>query len=760
MTFPLQNLTNGFVSVLNPGSAPTPLPAVLAFYSLKFITAFLLVLVAALVRAFLRDKKGVAALYTACGVGTTAVLVLYEVVSALTVGSAKPVYGSVRVVFFATTPFVDLSLAALLLSGWWLAKGRRGRVLRMKGMPVALAVGQTAVVFGLLSFLPRAWGVVEIVAAETLAGFVFFASLRTLSSHGEKRPERFQSALLVLLFLCVPAHLLLTSLFRPVLSELFTVLSLSSILVYILYDTARQLRRARRSAEHMNWANEEVQQEMEERQWAETQLQESRRFAESIVETIREPLLVLDAEFKILKVNRSYCQLFQVDAEEVLFQNFLTLSDSRWQCEELVEAIRQTVLTGKHFEDFELSQEFPGIGRRTILLSGRPIYQTEMDCNLVLLTMSDITAQKTAQEESRRLIRGIESAAESILMTDAEERIQYANPAFVRLLGCKEEEVLGQKLQAFLQNPGSPEESYHEIAQSVSRGDVWSGEISNSMNNGKLRDFQVTIAPVFNGNTKVDGLVAILNDITSLKQAEEELARHAEELARSNAELEQFAYIASHDLQEPLRMVSSYCQLLKKRYYDKLDENACDFIDYAVDGAQRMQVLINDLLAYSRVGTRGQPFAPTDCNQIMQSVTNNLKIAIDESGADIKYSELPVVLGDETQLLQLLQNLVGNAIKFRKDKPPKVQVTAKLRKHSWVFSVKDNGIGIEPEFRDRIFEIFQRLHGKDAYPGTGIGLAICKKIVERHGGSIWFDSTPGKGSTFYFTLPDFGKVVL
>ena len=270
---------------------------------------------------------------------------------------------------------------------------------------------------------------------------------------------------------------------------------------------------------------------------------------------------------------------------------------------------------------------------------------------------------------------------------------------------------------------------------------------------GTLRDLSAR-AKVFAGP---DGhsprMTGVFWDITERKRAEERLRGLLVELERSNKELELFAYVASHDLQEPLRMVSSYTQLLERRYSDKLDDDAREFIGYAVDGASRMQRLINDLLDFSRVSTRGRPLAPTDISEVLGTVRANLSVAIEEAGALITNDDLPEIVADAGQMSQLLQNLVGNAIKFRNGERPHVHVRAVEHDDLWEFSVHDDGIGIEPEYFERIFVIFQRLHTKGDYPGTGIGLALCKRIVERHGGRIWVESKPHEGSTFFFTLP-------
>jgi PAS domain S-box-containing protein len=251
-----------------------------------------------------------------------------------------------------------------------------------------------------------------------------------------------------------------------------------------------------------------------------------------------------------------------------------------------------------------------------------------------------------------------------------------------------------------------------------------------------------------------DYLFAVIQDISELKELEEKLHQ-------SNAELQQFAYVASHDLQEPLRMVTNYMGLLQRRYEEKLDADANEFIGFAVDGAKRMQQLIQDLLEYSRVGTRGKEFTPSDLSLLLDEALLNLQARIEETGAEISFSQLPTLTVDGGQTVRLFQNLIGNAIKYRDaDKSPKIRIEAKALAGvgNWLFQISDNGIGIANEDYERIFNIFQRLHGREEYEGTGIGLAICKKIVERHGGRIWVESTPGAGSTFFFTLPA-GKTI-
>lgn len=346
-----------------------------------------------------------------------------------------------------------------------------------------------------------------------------------------------------------------------------------------------------------------------------------------------------------------------------------------------------------------------------------------------------------------------------VAITDPRGRINYVNDKFCKISQYSRDELLGQDHRII--NSGFHSKDFiQHLWTSIAGGQPWHGEIRNRAKDGSFYWVDTTIVPFLNEQGRPKQYVAIRADITERKRAEEALARTADELAtqaaelaRSNKDLEQFAYAASHDLQEPLRAVAGCLQILQKRYGEKLDAKADELIFHAVDGANRMQLLIEGLLMFSRVGTRGAAFAPMDCAESVRNAIKNLESTIRETRAKVIIGELPSLLGDTIQITLLFQNLIGNGIKFSKTSDPEIHIAAVRDGNNWDVFVKDNGIGIDPRHHERIFGIFQRLHTRSEYPGTGIGLAICKRIVERHNGRIWVDSAAGSGATFHCSLP-------
>jgi PAS domain S-box-containing protein len=363
----------------------------------------------------------------------------------------------------------------------------------------------------------------------------------------------------------------------------------------------------------------------------------------------------------------------------------------------------------------------------------------------------DITERKQAEKTRGRLAAIVESSDDAIIGTKLDGKITSWNKGAVHLYGYSSEEAIDKPLTMLV-----PRDRRDEVAAIVEReraGErVEHFETVCVRRDGSRVDVSLTISPILDADGTITGASTIARDVTARKRAEA-LARQTEELARSNADLEQFAYVASHDLQEPLRMVTGYCDLLQRRYKGRLDSDADDFITFAVEGARRMQELVRGLLAYSRVGPQGETLELVDSTTAFERAVANLGLALKESGGKVAHGRLPTLRADSTQLEHVFQNLIGNAIKFRGDEPPRVNVRAVRKSDTWLFSVRDNGIGIDHGYEEKVFAIFQRLHGHGKYPGTGLGLAICKKIIERHGGNIWFESEPGRGTTFYFTLP-------
>ncbi len=348
-----------------------------------------------------------------------------------------------------------------------------------------------------------------------------------------------------------------------------------------------------------------------------------------------------------------------------------------------------------------------------------------------------------------------DSNGSGLLVADKKGIIQLVNPSVETIFGYASGELIGQKVEMLVPQQYRETHVHHrsEYAKKpVHRPMSQSPRLLGRHKDGREVPVEIDLVPVDVAGRAM--VLANVTDVTEKREAEAALARAFEDLRRSNVELEQFAYVASHDLQEPLRAINSFSELLGMRYQGQLDGEADEFLSFIRDGARRAQALIRDLLAYSRVGTHGKPFAVTDCNHVLDGALNNLQLAIRDSQAQIERDPLPTIMGDEVQLTQLFQNLVGNAMKFcQPGNPPRVRVRARqLDGRRWEISVQDNGIGIEPQYFERIFVIFQRLHPHEAYAGTGIGLAICKKIVDRHGGTIRVESEPGRGSTFSFTV--------
>ncbi len=498
-----------------------------------------------------------------------------------------------------------------------------------------------------------------------------------------------------------------------------------------------------------------VTEDITERKHAEEQI---KRLAD-IVDSSDDAIIGEDLNGTILSWNKGAEKMYGYSAREMVGKPIFNLAPASER--EKIFRLTEEVKSGRkvaHYEAQRIKKDGTNID---ILVTLSPIKNVNGEITGISAIIRDITERKKAEraviESEERLDTTIKSSPDSIIASDLDLNITSCNQATVDMYNASSSKELIGLNALELVDPKDRSILIEATKEALLEKRSVTLEL-NSITVDTKKIFPVEIS----GNSIRDaegnpvGFVAITKDITERKNAEKERENLIGELERSNQELQQFAYIASHDLQEPLRTISSFTQLLARRYKGQIDKDADEFIGFIVDGTNRMQAMIKDLLQYSRVQTRGEEFKPTDVQNALDQALFNLKITIEENKAQITHDELPVVTADEKQLVQLFQNLIGNAIKFKKpDESPKIHVSSKKDEENreYVLGVSDNGIGMEQQYAGRIFELFQRLHTRDEYKGTGIGLAVAKKIVERHGGKIWVKSEPGAGSTFYFTIP-------
>jgi PAS domain S-box-containing protein len=504
--------------------------------------------------------------------------------------------------------------------------------------------------------------------------------------------------------------------------------------------------------------NEELAAEIAEREKAEATVKAERKRLENVLEMMPAYAILLTPEYRVAYANRTFRDWFGDDHGRKCYEFLFRRTEPCETCE------TYTVLsTGKsHF------WEWTGPNGRSYDIYDYPFTDTD-GAPLIMEIGVDVTAHKQArqalQSASRYARSLLEASLDPLVTISPEGKVTDVNAATELVTGVARDRLIGSSFSDYFTEPEKANAGYQQV---IAQGEVRDYPLTIRHVSGRTTDVLYNATVYRNEAGQIQGVFAAARDITERQRVEAELARHrehleelvlqrTEDLARSNRDLEQFAYVASHDLQEPLRAVAGFVGLLQQRYQGKLDEKAEDYIRLAVDGATRMQTLIGDLLSYSRVGTRGKAMEPTQAGRCVKDALTNLQASIGESGTAIHVDPLPTVQADAVQLTQLYQNLIANAIKFHSDRPPEIHIGARREPDAWLFWVRDNGIGIEPQYAERIFLIFQRLHTRRTYPGTGIGLAICKRIVERHGGRIWVESQPGQGSTFYFTLPDKGE---
>ncbi|NTU41869.1 MAG: PAS domain S-box protein [Nitrospirales bacterium] len=499
---------------------------------------------------------------------------------------------------------------------------------------------------------------------------------------------------------------------------------------------------------------------------AEEALQLALAYNRSLTEASLDPLVIISAEGKITDANEAMLRMTGHSWDEMIgtcYTGYVT------EPEKAKEGFELVCREGE-VKDYPLELRHRDGGNTPVLFNAN-LFKDKTGKVLGILAIAR-TMDAVIRLSEKRLRDITDALGEGVFVVDKQGYLTFMNPESGRLLGWTEAELKGR----------SPHELIHghvgadtcPILGVFSSGALYSTDNDSfCRKNGTLFPVSYIASPI-RENSEVNSVVVAFHDITERKSIDKRLKKYTKELERSNKELEQFAYVTSHDLQEPLRRIISFTDLLAQRYSGSLDEKADSYIRYIVSGATRMSILINDLLTYSRVTTRGKEFTPTDMEMVLSTVLRDLSVAIQESGAVITRDPLPTVMADDPQVGLLFQNLISNAIKFRGETPPAIHVSAvpiadflskrrnipsDVLRHlqttrGWVFSVRDRGIGIEPQYYERIFQIFQRLHTEEEYPGTGIGLAVCQKVVERHGGQIWVESEEGKGSTFCFTIPE------
>lgn len=470
---------------------------------------------------------------------------------------------------------------------------------------------------------------------------------------------------------------------------------------------------------------------------------------------------IADLEGRFVRLNPAWEQVLGYSVEELTGRSFVDFvhPEDRERTEARAASLAEEKNESAAFENRYRTRDG---SYRWFMWKSR----ADVQAGRIFAAARDITERKLAEAQMEKVNAALSESEErfrhlfanspdAVIMIDPHASnvawpIVDCNEAACRMNGYTREELLGQSVDILNVEPGTPEERA-EYLERLRREGLVSIETDHRHKDGHAFPVEISTSVIsLNGRELVMG---IDRDITERRRLEKEAADRAEDLARSNQELEQFAYVASHDLQEPLRIVAGYAQLLTKRYRGTLGQDADEFIEYMVDGVRRMQELIDALLQYSRVGRKGREMAPVDLDVAFDDAMANLRAAIEESQARVTRDDLPDVVADRLQLAQLFQNLIGNALKFKGEERPAVHVGAERHNGEWILEVRDNGIGIEPQYVDRIFDIFERLHSRERYDGTGIGLSICKKIVERHGGRIWVESDAGHGSAFRFTIP-------